>query len=271
MDLVDTHCHIHSAGQPQGERMTTELWAKHPEHPNAELLQKRATVVGVRRLICVGCDLNDSQLAVACAQDRPGCWATVGVHPHEAARYAHAPAMRNSLARLAASPKVVAIGECGLDYYYMHSKKADQVHILEFQMEVALTRQLPLVFHVREAYDDFWPLFDAHPGLRGVMHSFTDSAHNLEEALKRGLFIGVNGIATFTKSDSQKDMYRKIPLEKMVLETDAPYLTPTPYRGTINEPKYIREIAEFMAKLRDTDVGSVASATTMNAQILFGV
>ncbi len=143
--------------------------------------------------------------------------------------------------------------------------------MLQFQIELALVRNLPIIFHVREAFEDFWPIFDSYSGIRGVIHSFTDSADNLEKALERGLFIGVNGIATFLKDPQQLEVYRKIPLEKLVLETDAPFLTPTPYRGKINEPKHIGTIAEFMAGLHGVDREIMAAATTRNARTLFGI
>jgi len=136
---------------------------------------------------------------------------------------------------------------------------------------LALEYNLPLIFHVREAFDDFWPVFDRHPGVQGVLHSFTDSADNLAKALERGLYIGVNGIATFTKNQVQTEVYKAIPLQKLVLETDAPFLTPTPYRGRVNEPKQVAVIADFLAKLRAEDRETLAAATTINARKLFGI
>jgi TatD DNase family protein len=128
-----------------------------------------------------------------------------------------------------------------------------------------------MIFHVREAFDDFWPVFDQYKGIRGVLHSFTDSVANLEKAVARGLYIGVNGIATFAKDDKKTVMYRTIPQRSLLLETDAPFLTPIPFRGTINEPKHIRVVAEFLAKLRGEDLETLAGATTSNAKTLFNV
>ena len=172
---------------------------------------------------------------------------------------------------LATQPKVVAIGECGFDFYYNHSPKEAQIEVLKFQIELALEHNLPLVFHVREAFDDFWPLFDSYRGVRGVLHSFTDSKENLDKALERDLYIGVNGIATFAKNPAQLDVYRAIPLQKLLLETDAPFLTPTPYRGTINEPKRVGTVADFVADLRGENRENLSAATTSNAQTLFGI
>jgi len=129
-----------------------------------------------------------------------------------------------------------------------------------------------MVFHVREAFDDFWPIFDDYQGkIRGVLHSFTDNMENLKKALERDLFVGVNGIATFAKNPQQLQVYRQIPLQKLLLETDAPFLTPDPFRGTINEPKYVFRVVSFLAELRSDSVDNLASATTQNARQLFGL
>ena len=270
IELVDTHCHIQSAGNCTGERTTGEIWAK-DSTLTAAVVVKSAAEAGVTKLICVGCDLADSQLAVDFVQNQPNCWASIGIHPHEAQRYAHDVQKFATFAGLAPSKKVIAIGECGLDYYYEHSPKADQIAVLKSQIELAVQYQLPLIFHVREAFDDFWPIFDQYKGLHGVLHSYTDSMDNLNKAIERDLYIGVNGIATFAKNVSQLDVYRAVPLSKLLLETDAPFLTPTPYRGTINEPKRVGAIAEFVAKLRDENLEHLAAATTQNAHDLFGI
>lgn len=271
-ELVDTHCHIQSAGLKRGERATRELWAKAPELTAASLAES-AEKAGVTRMICVGCDLDDSRLAVDFARGRAGCRASVGIHPHEAKAYA-AHSEADSLvdfATLARQPEVVAIGECGLDYYYEHSPKADQIKILEFQIDLALGAGKSLIFHVRESFDDFWPIIDGYKGIRGVVHSFTDSAGNLNKALERGLYIGVNGIATFAKDPTLAETYKSIPSDRLLLETDAPFLTPTPYRGNINEPKRLNAVADFLARLRGEEREELAAATTKNARTLFGI
>jgi len=270
MEFVDTHCHIQSAGLRFGEKVTSELWAKAPKL-TAEQIITNAETANVTRLLCVGCDIADSQLAIDFAQAHKYCWASAGIHPHEAQHYAGNQKLLNTFADLATKPKVVAIGECGLDYFYEHSPKEAQLKILKFQLELALEADLPLIFHVREAFDDFWPIFDEYKGLRGVLHSFTDSKANLEKAQERDLYIGVNGIATFAKNPEQSAVYKAIPLKRLVIETDAPFLTPTPYRGTINEPKYVRVVAEFLSNLRGESLEQLAAATTQNAINLFGL
>ncbi len=268
MELIDTHCHIQSIGLAEGERVTRELWA------NAKDLTANGIVIaaakhGVTRLLCVGCELADSQLAIDFVQERDGCWASIGLHPHEAQHYAGQPEQLAAFAALATKPKVVAIGECGFDFYYNHSPKAAQTEVLKFQLELALEHDLPMIFHVRDAFDDFWPVFDNYKAVRGVLHSFTDTAANLEKAMERGLYIGVNGIATFAKNPEQLAVYKTIPLQKLLLETDAPFLAPVPHRGTVNEPKRLGAVADFLSELRGDDRAELAKTTTDNAKKLF--
>jgi len=271
IELVDTHCHIQSAGlKDGGERITRELWAKTPEL-TAKKLVTTANENNVTRLIVVGCDLHDSELAISFAQDQETCWAAAGIHPHEAKDYAGNEARKQQFADLATQEKVVAIGECGLDYYYNHSPKSAQVELLRYQIELALKTKLPLIFHVRESFDDFWPIFDSYKNVRGVLHSFTDNDDNLTKALERNLMIGINGIATFAKDPKQLEVYTAVPLSSLVLETDAPFLSPIPFRGKTNEPKQIKVIAEFIARLHGTGVQEIANATTANARQLFGI
>jgi TatD DNase family protein len=271
IELVDTHCHIQSAGLASGgEHNTQALWAKSPELTASQLVAN-AKEQGVNRLIVVGCDLEDSQLATQFVTTHENCWAAIGIHPHEAKVYAGQKDLKAQFAALTSQPKVVAIGECGLDYYYNHSSQRAQAELLHYQIELAQNSDLPLIFHVREAFTDFWPIFDSYSKVRGVLHSFTDSADNLRKALDKGLMIGVNGIATFVKDPAQLEVYRSIPLENLVLETDAPFLAPIPFRGKTNEPKYVSTIAAFMANLHQTDVETIASITTANARKLFGI
>ena len=270
IELVDTHCHIQSIGLLEGERTTRELWAKASEL-TADSVVQAAQDSGVTGMVCVGCDLEDSKLAIDFVKNRDHCWASIGLHPHEAQHFADQPDKLAEFAALATQPRVVAIGECGFDFYYNHSPKAAQISVLKFQIELALKHDLPLIFHVREAFDDFWPIFDEYQGLRGVLHSFTDSVEHMQQAVDRGLYIGVNGIATFAKNSAQIAMYRAIPDDHLVLETDAPFLTPTPYRGKVNEPKRVVNIADFVADVRGVSCEHLSAVTTSNARHLFGI
>jgi len=247
--LIDTHCHIH---EPY-------------ELPIDEVLA-RAYDAGVYEYICVGTSEKSSQQAIDFAEKTPAAVAAIGVHPHDTKD-----GYQNITSLAGSSSKIVAVGEIGLDYFYAHSPREVQMEALASQIQTALTHDLPIIFHVREAFNDFWPIFDAHPGIRGVLHSFTDSAENLEMALARGLYIGVNGISTFTKDEAQKAMFDSIPLDRLLLETDAPFLTPAPLRGKVNEPAYVKLVAEYHANRRGILFEEIAAATTANARALFNL
>ncbi len=248
--LIDTHCHIHEVDFPLAVN---------------EVLQ-HAKDADVQQLLCVGTSEKSSRDAILFANSHDHIWASVGVHPHDT---------ENGYTTIATlvgtSDKIIAIGEIGLDYFYTHSAKEVQIKALEVQIQIALAHDLPIIFHVREAFDDFWPIFEKYPGIRGELHSFTDTKENLDKALSKGLYIGVNGISTFTKDQLQKDMFDSIPLNRLLLETDAPFLTPAPFRGKVNEPALVRSIAEYHANRRGISIQEIASATTANAQKLFAL
>lgn len=253
--LVDTHCHIHEADYPL----------------DIDGVIQRAHDAGVTKMICVGTDVSSSHRAIEFASGHDGIYCSIGVHPHEAKDGC------KDLVELVDqnNPKIVAIGEIGLDYFHMHSPRDDQIRVLEEQIQLALKHDLPIVFHVRDAFDDFWPIFDnfqlQNKPIRGELHSFTDNMKNAEEGLKRGLYIGVNGYSTFVKDEAQQSMFKNLPLDKLLLETDAPYLTPAPFRGKVNEPAYVKEIAEYHANIRDITFDEVATTTTANTKLLFGI
>lgn len=276
MEIVDTHCHIHeilSGDRAMAEVPVHDKWHKAGK-TDPDVVIADAAAAGVTRLVCVGTTVEDSELAVAFVQDRDSCWATIGIHPHEAARYRTDHAALKRFEALAARSKVVGVGECGLDYYYGHSPKEDQIAMLRYQIELALRYDLPMTFHVRDAFDDFWQVFDEYQGIRGVVHSFTADKHVLAQALERGLYIALNGIMTFTKDAGQLEAARLVPLDRLVVETDAPYLTPKPYRGNICEPRHAATTLSFVANLYQTDSvteAEVALATTANARRLFNL
>lgn len=255
MHLIDTHCHIHEADYPLDK---------------GDVLN-HARAAGVSTMICIGTNERSSFEAVEFAKAHEGVYAAIGVHPHDT---------KDGYAKIAelTDEKIVAVGEIGLDYYYNHSPRDVQIAALESQIQTALDRDLPVVFHVRDAssaerygsvWDDFWPILDNFHGIRGELHSFTDTQANLDKGFERGLYVGVNGISTFTKDAVQQQLFASIPLARLLLETDAPFLTPTPYRGTINEPAYVSEVAKHHALLRGITLETVAEATTHNANSLF--
>jgi len=248
--LIDTHCHIHESDYPL---------------PIEETMT-RAVEATVGKYVCVGTSELSSREAIAFAENHVNTFAAIGVHPHETKDG------YDAIADLAdSSDKIIAVGEIGLDYFYTHSSREVQIKALEDQIRIALTHDLPIIFHVREAFDDFWPIFDAHPGIRGELHSFTDSKENLDKAIERGLYIGVNGISTFTKDEVQKATFDSIPLDRLLFETDAPFLTPAPFRGKVNEPAFVRNIAEYHANRRGISLDEISSATTANAHALFAL
>lgn len=253
--LIDTHCHIHELEYPLDSEDTL----------------KRAKDNGVDQVICIGTSIADSRQAIKFANSHENVFATVGIHPHYAKDGIGD--LESLLDKISAGQrtKIVAIGEIGLDYHYDNSPHSDQINLLKQQIELALKYDLPIVFHVREAFDDFWSIFDTFSGIKGEIHGFTDTNENLQKAIERGLHIGVNGISTFTKDKNQQDMYSSIPLNKLLLETDAPYLTPVPFRGSINEPAFVRNVAVFGGTSRHISEEAIESITTANAQALFNL
>ncbi|HEU4914673.1 MAG TPA: TatD family hydrolase [Candidatus Saccharimonadales bacterium] len=271
MDLVDTHCHIHEAVYAHELNTETRKRYEKAGQPSPNDMLASAAAEDVNRVVCIGTTLEDSEIAAAFAKQHDNVWASIGLHPHEAKDYAGNNKALRRFAALASQKRVVAVGECGLDYYYNHSLKADQETVLRFQIELALEHGLAMSFHVRDAFDDFWPIFDSYQDIRGVIHSFTATQKELDQVLERGLYVGLNGITTFTDRQQQIDAIKAVPLEKMVLETDAPFLTPTPYRGNICEPKHIRVTAAFLAELRGEPLEELARRTTENAESIFGL
>ncbi len=266
-DLFDTHCHIH--------------------FPDYELSEDQAIAnaqaAGVTRLLAIGCTLEDSKLAIQLAAKHDNVWATIGLHPHEGSVYADDEHALQEFHGLASKSKVVAVGETGLDYFYEHSDRQTQQRLLRFQLTVAQEHNLPVVFHVRDAkgvdpsakhsvWHDFWRIFeefDAGKPIRGVVHSFSAGTKELQQILQRDLFVGLNGIMTFTKVPEQLEAAKLVPLQKILLETDAPFLTPAPFRGTMCEPKHVAVTAEFLSNLRSESLEEFAQVTTNNAIGLF--
>lgn len=271
IELTDTHCHIQGA-RPEsvGENGVQNKWAEAGLTDPRPIIEA-ARAASVTRLIAVGTTTPDSELAVKLAASEQQVWASIGMHPHEADTHLPDKDLLDRFKILADRPKVVAVGECGLDYFYEHSSKANQQKLLRLQLDIAEANHLPLIFHVRDAFDDFWPIFDEYKGLRGVIHSFSATEKELEQILARGLYVGLNGIMTFTKRAEQLAAAKAVPLDRLLLETDAPFLTPTPLRGTVCEPKHLRITAEFLTKLRGESLAELADQTTSNARNLFGL
>lgn len=255
MELTDTHCHL------QFDRLVSRT----------DEVLKNAQAASVTRFICVGTSVDDSQKAIAIAAAHSNVWATVGAHPHGCKDFFEQKDSKARLKDLLTKPKVVAVGEIGLDFYKNYSPKAEQKKLLRLQIEIGALTGLPFVFHIREAWDEFWPIFDSYKGLRGVVHSFSAHPKQLDQVLSRGLYVGLNGITTFTSDKLQLEAAKLVPQNRLVLETDAPFLTPAPDRGKVCEPKFVRDIAQFLAALRSEDIKELASYSTKNARELFGI
>ncbi|HIA91992.1 TPA: TatD family deoxyribonuclease [Candidatus Saccharibacteria bacterium] len=250
--MIDTHCHIHD----------TEFFE------NGTVVLDRAFQAGVQTVVCIGTTAKDSQEAAAFAAEHD-VWAAVAQHPHDADTFGDSE--KESIRSLTDEDSVVAIGECGLDYYYNNSDKTAQEAALRWHLQLATETNLPLLFHIRSAFTEFWPIFDEYSGLRGAIHSFSATKTELDQALARNLYIAFNGIMSFTKDDKQLAALKACPLDKMLLETDAPFLTPKPFRGKVNEPKYVVEVAQRIAEIRDESWEQIAQSTTNNAKRLLNI
>jgi TatD DNase family protein len=255
MQIIDTHCHLHF----------------NDYLPDVEQVINDAHGHSVNKMICVGVSLEDSQKAVDFANKYENIWATVGAHPHDGADFLEHATPIEILEQLTKNEKVVAIGEIGLDYFHEYTPREKQLEVLSKQLEFGKECGLPFVFHVRDAWQDFWDILDAYKGIRGVVHCFSTHEDQLEEILKRGLYVGLNGIMTFTKDDKQLEAAKKVPLDKLLLETDAPFLTPKPFRGKRCEPKHITLTAEFLSTLRNEKLEDLTKASTGNAEALFKI
>ena len=251
INFTDTHCHIHESSYEESEQAYA-----------------RSLEAGISRMLVVGTNEQSSIEAAEFARKHDKAWASLGLHPHDATSGTVAVEALESIL-LESTEKIVAIGEIGLDYFYDNSPREVQIELLHAQIELAQKYNLPIIFHVREAFTDFWPIFDQYKGLRGVLHSFTDDLSNMEQALSRGLLIGVNGIATFAKD--RQEVYAAIPTTSTLLETDAPYLTPIPYRGKVNEPAFITYVAQHIANLQSISLQELSRVTERNATNLFSI
>lgn len=251
--LIDTHAHVHD---------------KQFNEDRQEMLQ-RAAATGVGRIITVGCDLADTQRAVDAAREF-GLYASVGVHPHEAI---DAPDdLDAAFEPFLADERVVAVGETGLDYYYDHSPRDVQREFLRKQLRIARSSGKPVIFHHRDAYDDFVEILrdEFAAPMRGVIHCFTGDTDQARTYVDEfGLKLGIGGVLTFKTAQAVRDAVLAVGLEHVILETDCPYLAPVPHRGKRNEPAFISETAKKLAELFDRPYDDVTSITSTNATRLF--
>ena len=252
--LIDTHCHI----------QTEEF-----DEDRGEVLA-RARDAGVGTLIVVGGagDLSTNDKAVSLAEEHDGLYATVGMHPHDAKDVSAEDMDR--LRGLAAHPKVVAIGETGLDFHYEHSPRQIQREMFERFVGLAVETRLPIVVHNRESdHEAAETIRGAGGRLEGVIHCFTSDAAAARAFLDLGFYLSFSGIVTFKNAEDLRDVARSVPLDRLLIETDAPFLAPVPKRGRRNEPAYVAFVAETLARVRGVEVEEIAEAASRNARTLF--
>ena len=247
-ERVDTHCQVSYEDIPGG----------------ADAALVAAREAGVKRMITIGTDVATSRAAIDLAAKHNDVWATVGLHPHDAKHGL------DGLHELITQPRVVAIGECGLDYFYDHSDRAVQRGIFAEQIALAHEYKLALVIHTRDAWDETFEILDSC-GVpeRTIFHCFTGSPVEAKKCLDRNAFISFSGIVTFKKAEEIRDAAKMCSTEKMLVETDSPFLAPVPHRGVSNQPAYLVDVGACLAQVRNVSINEIANQTTSNALIAF--
>src|SRR5262245_40416617 len=257
LGLMDSHAHI------QGQEYTGEV----------DAVIGRAREAGVQQIIVVGGagDMSSNTAAVALAESCANLYATVGMHPHDAKDVGEEELQK--LKKLVAYPKVIAVGETGLDYYYNHSPREVQRRVFAQFIRVAAETGLPLVVHERDAASEAVELLRSEGAgkIRGVIHCFTGDYDAAQNYLDLGFYLSFTGIVTFKNAQPLRDVVRRIPLDRMFVETDSPYLTPVPYRGKRNEPAYVKLVAETVARVKNMTLEEIAHTTTQNVRRLFRI
>jgi TatD DNase family protein len=258
LDLIDSHAHIDF---PQFA-------------DDREAMLQRAREAGVNTLLAVGTGPGPEKLdaAIPYAEQHDWIYTSVGIHPHEAKEVTQS--HLDELACLAEHPKVIAWGEIGLDYFYDHSPRDIQATVFRQQMELAHAAKLPIIIHCRDAWDDCLAQIEQHwnpTGLGGILHCFTGTLEHAQRGLDMGFYISFAGNSTYPKTQNLRDVAKEIPLDKILIETDSPYLAPQPYRGKRNEPAYVAEVAKTLAVVRNLPPEEFAAATAANFRRLFAI
>jgi TatD DNase family protein len=258
--IHETHCHL-----------------DYLENGALEEVLATARAVGVDRIITIAVSPDNLAMVRAIAARYPGVYCTQGIHPHDANGYsdtvdAQIRAALSEQQTSAAEKSIVAVGEIGLDYYYDHSDRKIQRQAFQRQLQIAIEYHLPVVIHARDADKDTADILkEMAPELerKGVIHSFTAGIPLAEVALELGFYLGFNGIVTFNKAENVREVLSMTPVDRILLETDAPYLTPVPYRGITNEPKYLPFVAQQVSEVKAIEVATLIQRTTQNAEQLF--
>ncbi|WP_304985369.1 TatD family hydrolase [Coxiella-like endosymbiont] len=255
--LVDSHCHL-------------DMLDLTPYDGKLKSLIEKAKNVGVEHILCVGVDLVNAPRVIEIAEQFNNVSASVGLYPSE--KVDREPSMAE-LVELANHPKVIAIGETGLDYYYNEDGLEEMRDRFRRHIQVAIKLAKPLIIHSRNAQVDTIQIMQEEnaKAVSGVMHCFTESWEMAQQAMDLGFYISFSGIVTFKNAKNVAEVAERVPLEKMLIETDAPYLAPVPFRGKKNEPQYVLYVAESIAKLKNTSPNEVARKTTENYYRLFNL
>ena len=250
--LIDSHAHIQLS---QFDR-------------DRDVMLERAQEAGISAILVIGFDMATSLGAVELAEKYTQIYATVGMHPHDAKDLT--PDVLEKFRKLATHPKVIALGEMGLDYYRNFSPRPLQKAAFEEQLDLAEAMQMPIIIHNRDAYMDILPILEARRGrIRGVLHCFTGDVELMHRSLAIGFHIGIGGIVTYPNAKDVQAVAREVPEDRLLIETDCPWLAPQFRRGKRNEPAYVRAVAEEIAELRNTSVETIGETTTRNFEILF--
>lgn len=246
--FTDSHCHLTMA--------------------DADPALARAREAGVRGFMVPGTNAEDAPRAAEIARQHEDVWAAVGFHPHDASQCDDR--AFKEIERLSGEPKVAAIGEVGLDYHYMRSPREKQREVLLWHLALARKRKLPVIIHNRESTEDLLEVLQA-ADVAGILHSFTESYEVATRLIDRGYFISFSGIVTFKTAEALRECARRLPHDRVLIETDTPYLAPVPFRGRDNEPAYVIKIAELLASLWGVSLEKVAEVTTANFERAFSV
>lgn len=252
--FVDSHTHIQLSQFDQDRDSVLE----------------RAVTAKVNTILIIGFDLDTSLGAIELAEKYDNLYATVGMHPHDAKKLT--PDILDKFRRKLEHPKVIAVGEIGLDYYRNLSAPQIQKKAFEMQLDLAEEKDMPIIIHNRDAYMDILPILEGRNGkIRGVLHCFTGDVELMHRSLETGFYIGIGGIVTYPNAKNVQKVAEKIPLERLLIETDCPWLTPQFRRGKRNEPSYVHAVAEKIAEIRDMTIESIGHITTQNFNTLFGI
>ena len=254
MRLFDTHSHLSDARFDADRK---------------ELIEA-LPAQGVELLMDIACDMDRLDIVLALIENYPFIYASVGIHPHDAAKASKG--YLDRIERLLRHERMLVLGEIGLDYHYDFSPRDIQREVFAEQLELALQLDLPAVLHVREAFGDAMDILRARRGkIKGVMHCYSGSYELARECADMGLYIAFGGALTFHNAVNQREIASRLPLERIVIETDCPYMTPVPHRGKRNMPAYVGLVAEALARARNMDVDEVALITLENGKKLFGM